>query len=78
MRLVLSMVTIPGAKSACPAGNRVIPKWIGKGEKDKTRRVLDAGSGNGMLSYKAYLAGNTVIGVSVKAEEVKKAKQFFN
>lgn len=40
--------------------------------------VLDAGCGNGMLAYQAYLRGARVLGVSIKQAEVVKARWLFN
>lgn len=40
--------------------------------------VLDAGSGNGMLSYQSYLLGASVLGVSIKTSEVEKSQRLFN
>lgn len=40
--------------------------------------VLDAGCGNGMLSYQAHLQGGRVSGVSIKQAEVEKAQRLFN
>jgi SAM-dependent methyltransferase len=42
------------------------------------RMVLDAGCGNGMLSYQSYLKGNRVLGVSVKEGEVTRDRALFN
>lgn len=41
-------------------------------------RLLDAGSGNGMLSYQAYRRGYDVVGVSFKSAEVRGSKALFN
>lgn len=42
------------------------------------KRLLDAGSGNGMLSYQAYRKGYDVVGVSFKSAEVAGSKALFN
>ncbi len=39
---------------------------------------LDAGCGNGMLSWKAYKAGNRVVGVTLKDKEVRGCRRLFN
>ncbi len=39
--------------------------------------VLDAGCGNGMLSYKAWLRGATVLGVSIKQNEIDGCRKMF-
>lgn len=56
---------------------RVIPQHLGRPKPGEERLVLDAGCGNGMLSYQAYRMGNRVIGVSIK-DEVIRDKQLFN
>ncbi|MDP2938689.1 MAG: class I SAM-dependent methyltransferase [Candidatus Omnitrophota bacterium] len=43
-----------------------------------SRRVLDAGSGNGWFSYLAYRLGATVIAVNIAQDQVQKATQFYN
>ena len=40
--------------------------------------TLDAGCGNGMLSYKAYRNGSSVLGVSIKQREVDGCRVLFN
>lgn len=42
------------------------------------KRVLDAGCGNGMLSYRAWLRGAHVLGVSIKQKEVDGCRATFN
>lgn len=41
-------------------------------------RILDAGSGNGMLAYQAWKRGNQVVGVSFKSSEVAGSRRLFN
>lgn len=41
------------------------------------RRTLDAGCGNGALSYAAYKLGNTVLGVTADTGEVRRNQQLF-
>lgn len=40
--------------------------------------VLDAGCGNGMLTYQAYLKGNRALGVSIKPGEIERNRRHFN
>jgi SAM-dependent methyltransferase len=42
------------------------------------RKVLDAGCGNGMLSYQAWKRGATVLGISIKQKEVDGCRAMFN
>lgn len=55
-----------------------LPEYFGGPADSDERWVLDAGCGNGMLSYKSCLKGNRVIGVSLKAGEVTRNKKLFN
>ncbi|MBT8419554.1 MAG: class I SAM-dependent methyltransferase [Gammaproteobacteria bacterium] len=41
-------------------------------------RILDAGSGNGMLSYQAWRKGAQVIGISFKEKEIRGCRELFN
>src|SRR5881296_2631908 len=43
-----------------------------------SRRVLDAGSGNGWFSYLAVRSGATVVAVNMDEGQVKKAIRFYN
>ncbi len=40
--------------------------------------VLDAGCGNGMLSYASFRKGNRVLGLSIKEGEVARCRRLFN
>jgi SAM-dependent methyltransferase len=40
--------------------------------------TLDAGCGNGALSYAAYRRGNRVLGVTMETDQVQKAKEYFS
>jgi SAM-dependent methyltransferase len=55
-----------------------LPDFFGEARCGEVRRVLDAGCGNGMLTYSSYLKGNRVIGISIKREEVATCQQLFN
>lgn len=54
---------------------RVIPQFLNAGTGKK---LLDAGCGNGMLSYQACLRGYTVTGISFKEGEVARCRKLFN
>ena len=41
-------------------------------------RVLDAGCGNGMLSYQAWRRGAAVLGISIKQREIDGCRTMFN
>lgn len=68
----------PGVNLHTRERYRVLPLHFLPETPGRTRRVLDAGSGNGMLAYKSCLLGNQVIGVSFSSSEVEKAAALFN
>jgi SAM-dependent methyltransferase len=55
-----------------------IPIHFSPSAMNQPCRILDAGSGNGMLAYQAWKKGARVIGVSFKASEVLGARRLFN
>ena len=55
----------------------VLPSYFGQA-RGKPLDVLDAGCGNGMLTYRACRRGNRVLGVSIKQEEVLNCRRLFN
>lgn len=68
----------PGVNLHARERFHVLPRYFLPPLPDRSRTVLDAGSGNGMLAYKSYLLGNKVIGVSFSSSEVEKATADFN
>jgi SAM-dependent methyltransferase len=56
----------------------VLPRFLLAASNGPGLRVLDAGCGNGMLSYQAARRGSRVIGISMKMAEVDKARRLFN
>ena len=52
----------------------LLRKYLGKGP----RMVLDCGCGNGWFSYMAYKSGARVLGISLRADEVEKAREMYN
>ncbi len=78
-RLALKWLFYPGLNLHARLRNRRLPNQFGSpGNGDQLRRVLDAGCGNGMLSYQSYLKGNQVVGLSIKDNEVTGCRQLFN
>ena len=41
-----------------------------------SRRVIDAGSGNGYFSWLAYRSGASVVALNIDSEQVTKAREF--
>src|SRR5580658_6337262 len=52
---------------------RFLPRFFRDGAID----TLDAGCGNGALSYAAYQRGNRVLGVTMEPGQVQKAREYF-
>lgn len=78
LRTTLKWWLFPGVNLHARLRYRRLPKEFTVASPDRPRRVLDAGCGNGMLAYQAYLRGNSVIGVTFKPEEAQGARQLFN
>lgn len=57
---------------------RELPQFFDGPTGGQPRLVLDAGCGNGMLSYQSYLKGNTVVGVTFKEDEGRRCRTLFN
>ena len=68
----------PGLNLHARLRYRLLPQYFEEGVNGNDFLVLDAGCGNGMLSYRSYLLGGRVVGVSIKRSEVEKARRLFN
>jgi SAM-dependent methyltransferase len=68
----------PGPNLHARLRYRVLPVFFGTGSTGAERQVLDAGCGNGMLSYQSYRRGNRVLGISIKESEVTGCQGLFN
>src|SRR5262245_42454564 len=55
-----------------------LPDLLAVGRNGRERLVLDAGCGNGMLSYASHRLGDRVIGISIKEGEIARNKRLFN
>ncbi|MEM4188453.1 MAG: class I SAM-dependent methyltransferase [Candidatus Hadarchaeum sp.] len=78
LALILKWLLFPGVNLHARLRYRVIPSFFDSNSVDYPRRILDAGCGNGMLSYQAYLRGNSVLGVSIKEGEIRRNRELFN
>lgn len=74
----LRWAIFPGVNLHARLRYRELPRHFGTAPAGTVRRVLDAGCGNGMLSYKSYLKGNSVCGISIKSNEVETCRRLFN
>lgn len=68
----------PGLNMHARLRYRRLPEYFRGPLNGEARLVLDAGCGNGMLSYQSYLKGNRVIGVSIKEGEIIRNQKLFN
>jgi 2-polyprenyl-3-methyl-5-hydroxy-6-metoxy-1,4-benzoquinol methylase len=68
----------PGINLHARQRYRILPDYFGASGGEGTHLVLDAGCGNGMLSYQSYRKGNMVIGVTIKDGEVARCRRYFN
>lgn len=78
LRERLRWLLYPGVNLHARLRYRRVPAWLGTVAQGRERRILDAGCGNGMLSYQAYLKGNRVTGISIKSHEVRSCRRQFN
>lgn len=76
LRERIKHVLFPGINLHARLRRRLLPPFFGSAPDGL--RVLDAGCGNGMLTYCSYLKGNRVRGISIKEREVEKCRRFFN
>ena len=75
--LALKKLLFPGMNLHARERYRLIPQKFGP-EVAPGRSVLDAGCGNGMLSYRAWKRGAKVLGISIKQKEVDGCRAMFN
>ena len=73
----IKWLLFPGLNLHARERNRLLPPLFGSPHNGEARLFLDAGCGNGMLSYQSYLRGNRVIGISIKQGEVERNRRLF-
>jgi len=74
IRLWGKEILFPGLDLHTRSRYRFLSKYFRKGAID----TLDAGCGNGALSYAAYRRGNRVLGVTMEPGQVNKDKEYFS
>ncbi len=74
MKLWAKSLLFPGLDLHTRSRYRFLPGYFRQGPID----TLDAGCGNGALSYAAYKLGNRVLGVTNNPNEIKKARELFS
>jgi SAM-dependent methyltransferase len=74
IRLWGKEILFPGLDLHTRCRYRFLSKYFRQGAID----TLDAGCGNGALSYAAYRRGNRVLGVTKEPEQVKKDNEFYS
>lgn len=73
LRLWAKWLVFPGLDLHTRCRYRFLPRFFRKGPI----ATLDAGCGNGALAFAAYRLGNRVLGVTLDAEQIAKASEFF-
>jgi len=68
----------PGINLHARQRYRVLPRYFLPPSNGNDGLVLDAGCGNGMLTYQSYLRGNRAIGITIKEGEVERNRRLFN
>ena len=74
LRLWGKRVLFPGLDLHTRCRYRLLSKFLREGPID----TLDAGCGNGALSYAAYQRGNRVLGLTMEARQVHKDNEYFS
>jgi SAM-dependent methyltransferase len=74
IRLWGKEILFPGLDLHTRSRYRFLSKYFRKGPID----TLDAGCGNGALSYAAYRGGNRVLGVTMEPGQVEKDTEYFS
>lgn len=74
IKLWCKWLLFPGIDLNTRCRYRFLPRFFRSGSID----TLDAGCGNGALSYAAYKLGNRVLGVTFNQTEVDKARALFD
>src|SRR5579864_4702514 len=74
IRLTGKRLLFPGLDLHTRSRYRFLTRYFREGPID----TLDAGCGNGALSYAAYLRGNRVLGVTMDSTQVEKANEYFS
>jgi len=78
MKTIFKRLFFPGFNLHARLRYQRLPFFFRSLVDDIPFQVLDAGCGNGMLSYQSYLRGHLVIGVSFKEKEVRGCQSLFN
>jgi SAM-dependent methyltransferase len=74
IRLWWKKALFPGLDVHTRCRYRLLTKFFKEGAID----TLDAGCGNGALSFAAYQRGNRVLGVTKEPDQVRKAREYFS
>lgn len=74
----IKWLLFPGINLHARLRYRLLPKFIPVPDRDVEAVLLDAGCGNGMLTYQAYRRGYRALGVSIKSGEVERNQRLFN
>ncbi|MBU1695362.1 MAG: class I SAM-dependent methyltransferase [Verrucomicrobia bacterium] len=78
LKYYLKTLLFPGINLHGRLRYRVLPRFFGSARPGEERWFLDAGCGNGMLTYQAWRKGHRAVGVSIKEGEIERARRFFN
>src|SRR5690349_15705943 len=78
MRERIKWALFPGLNLHARLRFREMPTLLAAGRNGHPRLVLDAGCGNGMLSYRSVQLGDRVVGISLKEGEVARNRTMFN
>lgn len=78
LRERIKWLAFPGTNLHARLRWRALPLYFGTARPGEQRLVLDAGCGNGMLSYQSCIRGNRVIGLGIKEQELARNRKLFH
>ncbi len=74
----IKWLLFPGINLHARLRYHLLPRYFLPPPNGTDSLVLDAGCGNGMLTYQAYLKGHVALGISIKEGEVSRNRRLFN
>lgn len=78
LRTRIKWLLFPGFNLHARQRYRQLPQYFDRPPTGQARHVLDAGCGNGMLTYQSYLRGNIALGLTFKEDECRRCRTLFN
>ena len=74
----IKWLLFPGINLHARLRYRILPRFLPAPNNNAEATLLDAGCGNGMLTYQGYLRGYKSLGISIKQGEIERNQRLFN